>query len=121
MRSLLILDRTLKLDIILDTTTGKVDRVDIINSGFDYDIEDVPQIRVSHPQQFKKTYYWVNQYVESGTNASTFEIIDVQTASDRTTYVCGELTQSNGESSAFLAKFSDLGGLIWDRSPSSLF
>ena len=105
-----------ELDIILDTTTGKIDRVDIINSGFDYDIEDVPQIRVSHPQQFKKTYYWVNQYVESGTNASTFEIFDIQTASDRTTYVCGELTQTNGDTSAFLAKFSDLGGLVWDRS-----
>ena len=105
-----------ELDIILDTTTGKIDTVNIINSGFNYSTTDVPQIRVSHPQQYKKTYYWVNQYVESGANASTFEIFDIQTATDRTTYVCGEITQTNGNTSAFLAKFSDLGGIIWDRS-----
>jgi len=110
-----------ELDIKLDVTTGKIDKVEIINSGFNYSTDNVPQIRVSHPQQFKKTYYWVNQYVDSGVNGGTFEIFDIATTKDRSTYVCGELTQSNGDTAAFLAKFSDLGSLVWDRTllPSS--
>ena len=102
-----------ELDVILDTTTGKIGTVNIINSGYGYSVDAVPQIRVSHPQQYKKTYYWVNQYAES---AASFEIFDIQPADDRTWYVCGELTETNGNSSAFLAKFSDLGGVIWDRT-----
>ena len=102
-----------ELDVVLDTTTGKIDTVNIINSGYGYSVDAIPQIRVSHPQQYKKTYYWLNQYAES---SASFEIFDIQPADDRTWYACGELTETNGNSSAFLAKFSDLGGVIWDRT-----
>ncbi|UNH61325.1 baseplate wedge initiator [Synechococcus phage S-SZBM1] len=103
----------LDLDIILDETTGKISKVDIINSGFDYSEENPPQIRVSHPQQFKKTYYWLSEYYE---NAASIEIFDSVMSSERHIYVCGQLTQQDGNSSAFVAKFSDLGNMIWDRT-----
>jgi len=102
-----------EFDIILDETTGKVSQVDIINSGFGYDVDNPPQIRVSHPQQFKKTYYWLSEYYE---DAASIEIFDSVVSSERHIYVCGQLTQQNGDSSAFVAKFSDLGSLIWDRT-----
>lgn len=104
-----------ELDIKLDETTGKIDQVDIINSGFNYDVENPPQIRVSHPQRFKKTYYWSNLFQESQ-QSGKFVIFDSIVASDRTLYICGELEQSDGESSAFIAKFNDLGNVIWDRT-----
>ena len=103
-----------ELDIKLDTTTGKIDKVDIINSGFNYDTENPPEIRVSHPQRFKKTYYWSTEFSES--TGATFEVFDSVVASDRSLYVCGELTQTNGDSSAFIAKFNDLGSVVWDRT-----
>ena len=103
-----------ELDIKLDTTTGKIDKVDIINSGFNYDTENPPEIRVSHPQRFKKTYYWSTEFTES--TGATFEVFDSVVASDRSLYVCGELTQTNGDSSAFIAKFNDLGSVVWDRT-----
>ena len=104
-----------ELDIDLDVTTGKVNAVNIINSGFNYDTENPPQIRVSHPQRFKKTYYWSTLYKETA-QGGKFTIHDSAVASDRSLYVCGQLTQANGDSSAFVAKFNDLGSVVWDRS-----
>ena len=46
-----------QLEIVLQNT-GQISRVNIINSGNGYDPTDPPQIRVSHPQQYKKTRYW---------------------------------------------------------------
>ena len=102
-----------EFDIVLDETTGKISEVEIINSGYGYDTENPPQIRVSHPQQFKKTYYWLSEYYE---DAASIEIFDSVVSSERDIYVCGQLTQQNGNSAAFVAKFSDLGSLIWDRT-----
>ncbi|AOV61558.1 virion structural protein [Synechococcus phage S-WAM1] len=104
-----------ELDIDLDLTTGKIDKVNIINSGFNYDTDLPPQIRVSHPQKFKKTYYWSTIYSETQTNCQ-IKIHDSAIADDRNIYVCGELIQPNGDSAAFLAKYNDLGSLVWDRS-----
>lgn len=102
-----------QFDLILDTTTGKVDEVNIINSGYGYDEDNVPEIRVSHPQRFRKTYYWVSEYYE---DAASIVINDTVMTTDRHIYVCGELTQENGDSAAFVAKFTDLGVLVWDRT-----
>ena len=103
----------LQFDLVLDTTTGKVGEVKIINSGYGYDENNPPEIRVSHPQQYRKTYYWVSEYYE---NAAKIVINDTAMSSDRHIYVCGELTQTDGDSAAFVAKFTDLGVLVWDRT-----
>ena len=44
--------------------TGNINTVDIINSGNGYDPDNPPQIRISHPQQFKKTRYWLSEYFQ---------------------------------------------------------
>ena len=53
-----------QLEIMLENT-GQINKVNIINSGNGYDPENPPQIRVSHPQQFKKTRYWLTEYMEA--------------------------------------------------------
>jgi len=108
-----------ELDIVLDLTTGKVDTVNIVNSGFNYDTENTPQIRVSHPQRFKKTYYWSTSFAESAD--CKFEITDSVVSAERNLYICGQITKPNGDSAAFVAKFNDLGNVVWDRTllPSS--
>lgn len=103
-----------ELDIKLDLTTGKVGAVDIINSGFNYDVDNSPVIRVSHPQRAKKTYYWSTLFTENA-NAK-FEIFDSVVSSNRDLYICGQITEAGGNSSAFVAKFNDLGNVVWDRS-----
>ena len=93
--------------------TGQVQTADIINSGNGYDPENPPQIRVSHPQQFKKTRYWITDYLEA---AGRITINDMVQSSTRYTYVCGSITEPDADQAAFLAKFDDLGQLIWDRT-----
>ena len=93
--------------------TGQVQTADIVNSGNGYDPENPPQIRVSHPQQFKKTRYWITDYLEA---AGKLTINDVVQSQDRYTYICGSVTEPDGDQAAILAKFDDLGQLIWDRT-----
>ena len=93
--------------------TGQVQTADIVNSGNGYDPENPPQIRVSHPQQFKKTRYWITDYLEA---AGKLTINDVVQSQDRYTYICGSVTEADGDQAAILAKFDDLGQLIWDRT-----
>ena len=69
------------------TEAGAVNTVNIINSGSGYDKDEPPQIRVSHPQRFKKATYFLSFLKE---NASTTTITDVKVADDRTIYVCGK-------------------------------
>ena len=101
-----------KLELKLENT-GQVNEVKIINSGNGYDSENPPQIRISHPQQYKKTRYWVSELSEAGGNVV---ILDTKTTSKRTTYVCGYVTEADGDQAAILAKFDDLGQLIWKRN-----
>jgi len=93
--------------------TGQVNEVNIINSGNGYDSDNPPQIRISHPQQYKKTRYWVSELNESAGNVV---VLDTQTTDDRRTYVCGYVTEADGDQSGFLAKFDDLGQLVWKRT-----
>ena len=100
------------LEIVLENT-GQVNKVNIINSGNEYDPDDVPQIRVSHPQQFKKTRYWLTEYVEA---TGTVTVNDIKSTSTRYTYICGSIEETDADRMGFLAKFDDLGQLIWERT-----
>ena len=93
--------------------TGQVQTADIINSGNGYDPENPPQIRVSHPQQFKKTRYWLADYLEA---AGKLTVNDMIQSSTRYTYICGSITEPDTDQAAFIAKFDDLGQLVWDRT-----
>ena len=97
--------------------TGQVETIDIINSGNSYDPENPPQIRVSHPQIFKKTRYFFDEYGETTTDANGTVIVNHTLQSDdRYTYACGQVTKPDGNSAAWIGKFDDLGALIWDRT-----
>ena len=97
--------------------TGQVSGIDIINSGNSYDPENPPQIRVSHPQIFKKTRYFFDEYGETTTSANGTVIVNHTLQSDdRYTYACGQVTKPDGNSAAWIGKFDDLGALIWDRT-----
>ena len=101
-----------QLEIVLQNT-GQINTVNIINSGNGYDPENPPQIRVSHPQQFKKTRYWLSEYMEA---TGIIEVNDIKITSQRYTYICGKITETDGDESGFLAKFDDLGQKIWERT-----
>ena len=101
-----------QLEIVLQNT-GQINTVNIINSGNGYDPENPPQIRVSHPQQFKKTRYWLSEYMEA---TGIIEVNDIKVTSQRYTYICGKITETDGDESGFLAKFDDLGQKIWERT-----
>ena len=103
-------DAVLRLNL---ENTGQVRSATIINSGNGYDPENPPQIRVSHPQQFKKTRYWIAEYLESN---GTITVHDYKATADRYTYVCGSILETDSDQSGFLAKFDDLGQLIWSRT-----
>ena len=103
-------DASLRLNLL---NTGQILSADIINSGNGYDPENPPQIRVSHPQQYKKTRYWIADYLEA---TSQLTVNDIVQTSDRYTYICGKIIESDADEAAFLAKFDDLGALIWDRT-----
>ena len=93
-----------QLEIVLENT-GQINKVNIINSGNGYDPENPPQIRVSHPQQFKKTRYWLSEYMEA---TGVIQVNDIKVTSQRYTYICGKITETDGDESGFLAKFDDL-------------
>ena len=95
------------------TEAGAVNTVNIINSGSGYDKDEPPQIRVSHPQRFKKATYFLSFLKE---NASTTTITDVKVADDRTIYVCGKTVKSDGDTAGILAKFNSDGRLLWQRT-----
>ena len=97
--------------------SGAVKKVDIINSGSDYDKENPPEIRVSHPQRFKKAQYALSLLREttSGQNRIA-KIHDVAIADDRTFYVVGQADDPDGDSGGLIAKFNSDGRLLWTRT-----
>ena len=102
-------DAQLRINLL---NTGNVNTVDIINSGNGYDVDNPPQIRISHPQQYKKTRYWLTEYLEA---AGTITVNDIKITEDRQTYICGMITEADADEAGFLAKFDDLGQLVWER------
>ena len=92
---------------------GAVRTVSIINSGSGYSETNPPQIRVSHPQRFKKATYFLAFLKEAG---STLTINDIKVADDRTFYVCGKTTVVGGDTAGVLAKFNSDGRLLWKRT-----
>ena len=103
------------------TQTGQITdaQISIINSGNQYDPENPPQVRVSHPQIFKKTRYYAGEYRETTQSEETLGVFNVNhslTSALRYTYVCGSITKPDGTTAAWIAKFNDVGDLIWDRT-----
>ena len=74
-----------ELSLVLEGT-GQINEVNIINSGNGYDADNPPQIRVSHPQQYKKTRYWITEYKEATGQVTIHHTL---TTSERYTYICG--------------------------------
>ena len=95
------------------TEAGAVTKVNIINSGSGYDEDNPPEIRVSHPQRYKKAGYFLSFLKEA---ASTTTINDIQIADDRTIYVCGQTVSDDGNVAGLLAKFNSEGIMLWKRT-----
>lgn len=95
------------------TEAGGVNKVNIINSGSGYDEDNPPEIRVTHPQRFKKAAYFLS-FLEENNSVTT--INDIQIADDRTIYVCGKTSVENGDTAGVLAKFNSDGRLLWKRT-----
>jgi hypothetical protein len=95
-------------------STGNIRTVDIINSGNNYSTTNPPQIRVTHPQVYKKARYFFSDLKES--NGGKFEIADSTVTLNRELYVCGNINESNGNVVSYLAKYDDQGKLIWWRT-----
>jgi len=101
-----------QLELVLENT-GQINKVNIINSGNNYDPENSPEIRVSHPQQYKKTRYWLTEYYEA---TGIVRVNHSLTTAKRYTYICGSITEPDGDMSGFIAKFDDLGARVWQRN-----
>ena len=95
------------------TEAGAVNSANIVNSGSGYSPTNPPQIRVSHPQRFKKASYFLAFLKEQ---SGIVSINDIQVADDRTFYVCGHSSVPNGDTSGMLAKFNSDGRLLWKRA-----
>jgi len=100
------------LDISLESQ-GRISKVNIINSGNSYDVDNPPQIRVTHPQIFKKANYFATEFDGAG---GYIEWQDSKIAEDRSIYSCGRFIRDNGDSIAVLAKFNNDGRLVWKRT-----
>ena len=93
---------------------GVADSFNIINSGNGFDINDPPQIRVSHPQSFTKTRYWLSEYLNDG---GTLQVHDSTITSKREYYVCGSLEETEDDDMlGILAKFDVNGDVLWVRT-----
>ena len=97
--------------------SGAVKKVNIINSGSGYDEDEAPEIRVSHPQRFKKAQYALSVLKENSSGENRVcKIVDVAIADDRTFYVVGHADDVSGDSGGLIAKFNSDGRLLWTRT-----
>jgi len=97
--------------------SGAVKKVNIINSGSGYDENEAPEIRVSHPQRFKKAQYALSVLKENSSGENRVcKIVDVAIADDRTFYVVGHADDVSGDSGGLIAKFNSDGRLLWTRT-----
>ena len=95
-------------------SSGVADSFNIINSGNGFDIDNPPQIRVSHPQSFTKTRYWLSEYLNDG---GTLQVHDSVITSKREYYVCGSLEETEDDDMlGILAKFDVNGDVLWVRT-----
>ena len=101
-----------QLDIVREES-GAVKKVNIINSGSGYDKNNPPEIRVSHPQRFKKASYAL-AFLKEQTSITT--INDIAIAEDRTFYVVGQTSEEEGDTAGVIAKFNSDGRLLWTRT-----
>ena len=98
---------------LVRTEAGGVSQADIINSGSGYSDTNPPQIRVSHPQRYKKATYFLS-FIKEATGI--LSINDVRVADDRTIYVVGQRDLTDGDTCGVLAKFNSDGRLLWQRT-----
>tara|TARA_B100000614_G_scaffold21360_2_gene17033 strand:+ start:8762 stop:28573 length:19812 start_codon:yes stop_codon:yes gene_type:complete len=101
--------------------SGAVNNVNIINSGSEYSASTPPEVRVSHPQRYKKANYALTLLNENTSNVEKIvKIKDIAIADDRTFYVVGEADDLDGDSAGLIAKFNSDGRLLWTRTMAPL-
>ena len=105
---------------LVQLESGAVNTVNIINSGSQYTPSAPPEVRVSHPQRYKKANYALTLLDESSSIEKIVRIKDIVTADDRTFYVVGEADDLDGDSAGLLAKFNSDGRLLWTRTMAPL-
>ena len=108
-----------KLELV-QLESGAVNTVNIINSGSEYTPSNPPEVRVSHPQRYKKANYALTLLDESSGIEKIVKLKDIVTADDRTFYVVGEADDVDGDSAGLLAKFNSDGRLLWTRTMAPL-
>ena len=100
--------------------SGAVNNVNIINSGSAYSASSPPEVRVSHPQRYKKANYALTLLDENSNIEKIVKIKDIAIADDRTFYVVGEADDLDGDSAGLIAKFNSDGRLLWTRTMAPL-
>ena len=100
--------------------SGAVNNVNIINSGSAYSSSNPPEVRVSHPQRYKKANYALTLLDENSNIEKIVKIKDIAIADDRTFYVVGEADDLDGDSAGLIAKFNSDGRLLWTRTMAPL-
>ena len=100
--------------------SGAVNNVNIINSGSAYSASSPPEVRVSHPQRYKKANYALTLLDENSSIEKIVKIKDIAIADDRTFYVVGEADDLDGDSAGLIAKFNSDGRLLWTRTMAPL-
>ena len=95
------------------TTTGIIDKIDILNSGSGYSSENPPRIRISPPQvQARSNYY--GTLVVNGESITITKIL----SESKNVYAVGKSVDSSGDTHAVVMKFNSEGFLIWSKSLS---
>jgi len=96
------------------TSTGSIDEVNIINSG--YGFTSNPRIRVSHPQIQKKADYFATLH----THETNVYINNGLVMDDKSHYIVGRTKGTAGDTHGFIKKFTSEGSSIWNKSLSSV-
>ena len=95
------------------TSTGVIDKIDIINSGSGYSSENPPRIRITPPQvQARSNYY--GSLIVNGESVTITKIL----SESKNVYAVGKSVDSSGNTHAIVMKFNSEGFLIWSKSLS---
>lgn len=100
-----------KLEAVLDIT-GVTNEIKVINSGNGF-TESNPRILISHPQIPQKANYFISKL----SNTNEVIINDITTnGQNKNYYICGKITDSSNNTSAFITKVQQDGINIWTKS-----
>jgi len=99
---------------IINVSNGTVSTFNIEKSGNGF--TENPRLIISHPQEFKKSEYFIN-----GTQNLNNTVINSTYTSDITKeiYVCGNSLDEFNNRVGFVAKYSPSGDIIWQKTARS--